>query len=167
VNWFALLFALATGVPAVILLFVHPIPKLKLPAAILLGLSFLGLLATFAAVRNWLDHLAGTPLGLAILGGGAIGAVLWVLLEFFIRAPANGDTDPDTGELKKGPRLHTVALYGRMDKNGQPKPGHPLRPAIALMAMALMVVLAAANIHTLSHGFGKGASTSFSQLGGH
>ena len=87
-----------------LLLFVHPVKKARLFAAILMGIAFLGVLAAIPSLRMFLVHLTASGPGLVILGGGALGALVWCILEFLVRR-------------------HKVAAFGRKGE------GHQLRPA--------------------------------------
>jgi hypothetical protein len=139
-NWYILLFAACFAVPAIFLLFVHPIRKARLFAAILMGMAFLAVLAAIPSLRMYLVHLTASGPGLVILGGGALGALVWCILEFLLRQ-------------------HKVAAFGRKGE------GHQLRPAIAVMTLVLFGVLAIANLPALMHGVGAGASSTFSTVG--
>ena len=141
-NWYILLFAACFAVPAVVLLFVHPVKKARLFAAILMGVAFLGVLAAIPSLRMFLVHLTASGPGLVILGGGALGALVWCIVEFLLRR-------------------HKVAAFGRKGE------GHQLRPAIAVMTLVLFGVLAIANLPALMNGFGAGAASTFSTVGTH
>ena len=146
-NWASLLLAVVFGVPAVIMLLRHKLPRVT---GILFALAALCVLAGVPSLLARIGHPIGPGLTLLIIVGGAIGFAIFFWFDVI------------RGE-------HKTVLFGRKGGGAPGAAGsgggknHHVRPIVASVGLAVFGLMLAMNWTTVisgtSHGFSQTVST--------